>query len=292
MGESLLKDMDYEVLKFVSLKGKVNMSLLKENLGFTWTTLTNAVDRLVAGGFLAEERGGFPPTRWLTLTDKGFEALSTWAESVGEEVAEYEDWVKDEILEVEVVKRLHTFGAALTLQPTYGLKEVILTVGILPIKTLIASFLLLGSDEREYLEFLSKLYLGSPKKLLGGRPKNFIEVRVCWQLAEPDAWQKPDLRGECFQFDYPSAWKELYGKLRPTLRERMEKLGRNEWRTFRLLRVFSFPQPERRNLAKKGMLVALPKNLEDDANKTPYETTIKHLKSGKACTLQNTCQKL
>ncbi|MEM2169674.1 MAG: hypothetical protein QW186_07730 [Candidatus Bathyarchaeia archaeon] len=61
----------YLVLKFVALKGKANMTLLREGLGLTWTTLTNSVDKLVAGGFLAEEREGFPPTRWLSLTKKG-----------------------------------------------------------------------------------------------------------------------------------------------------------------------------------------------------------------------------
>jgi len=256
----LLRDVDYEVLKFVALRGRVNMTLLREGLGLTWTTLTNAVDRLVAGGFLAEEREGFPPTRWLSLTEKGIEALSAEAEIVGEESAKVEDWVKDETLEAEVAKRLHTFGAAITIQPIYGMKEAILSAGILPVKILISSFLYLGSIEREYLEFLSKLYVGSPKKLFGGKPRNFIEVRACWQLAKPDAWREPDVRGECLQFDYSSTWRELYGKLSPALRERMEKLGRNEWRTFRLLRAFSFPSSERHNLAKKGLLVARPEN--------------------------------
>lgn len=256
----LLKDVDYEVLKLVALKGKVNMTSLKDSLGSTWTTLTNAVDRLVAGGFLAEEREGFPPTRWLSLTEKGVDALSAEAEIVGEESAGLEDWVKDEVLEVEVAKRLHTFGAAMTIQPVYSMKEAILSAGILPVKTLISSFLYLGSLEREYLEFLSKLYVGSPKRLLGDKPRNFIEIRVCWQLARPDAWRERDTRGECFQFDYPNTWKELYEKITPALRERMNKLKRNEWRTFRLLRAFSFPASERHSLAKKGLLVTPPKN--------------------------------
>ncbi|MEM0096350.1 MAG: MarR family winged helix-turn-helix transcriptional regulator [Candidatus Bathyarchaeia archaeon] len=256
----MLKNVDYEILKFVALRGKANMTLLKEELGLTWTTLTNAVDRLVAGGFLAEEREGFPPTRWLNLTEKGFEVLGAEAEIVGEESARIEDWVKDETLEVEVAKRLHTFGAAITIQPIYGMKEAILSAGILPAKTLISSFLYLGSIEREYLEFLSKLYVGSPKKLFGEKPRNFIEVRVCWQLARSDAWRTRDIRGECFQFDYPSTWRELREKISLALKERMEKLGRNEWRTFRLLRAFSFPSSERHSLAKKGLLVTQPEN--------------------------------
>ncbi|MGB9960348.1 MAG: hypothetical protein ACPLKQ_07520 [Candidatus Bathyarchaeales archaeon] len=256
----MLKNVDYEILRFVALKGKANMTMLRESLGLTWTTLTNAVDRLVAGGFLAEEREGFPPTRWLSLTEKGFEALGAEAEIASEESAKLEDWVKDEMLEVEVTKRLHIFGAAITIQPAYGVKEAILSAGILPVKTLISSFLYLGSIEREYLEFLSKLYVSSPKKLLGFPPRNFIEVRVCWQLARPDAWRAPDTRGECFQFDYPSTWRELYEKISPALKERMEKLGRNAWRTFRLLRAFSFPSSERHSLAKKGLLVTRPEN--------------------------------
>lgn len=265
----MLRNMDYEVLKFVAVNGKANMSLLKQGVGLTWTSLTSSVDRLVASGLLVEERGGFPPTRWLRLTEKGLQVIEEAAEKISEEAAEGESWVIDESLEVEVAKRLHVYGAALTLQPVYGEREIIFTAGFLPIKDLIRSFSALGSEEREYLEFLAKLYVNSPRKLFGERPKSFIELRACWQLVKPNGWNNADIRGDCFAFDYPAAWKTLYWKLTSPLKDGMDKLGRDDWRTFRFLRAFSFSQPERHRLAKEGKLIVPPtppKNSHQSSN--------------------------
>jgi len=40
------------------------------------------------------------------------------------------------------------------------------------------------------------------------KPKSFIELRACWQLVKPDGWNNADIRGDCFMFDYPAAWKK------------------------------------------------------------------------------------
>lgn len=245
---------DIAVLECLKAHGKLNMSQLIELTGFPSQTLHNHVNRLIASGYLKSERKGFPRTRHVELTSKGEEVLATLIEAESENVKEN--------VKGEVEHKLRLFGSALLLQPQRGVFAG--ATGILIARDLTRAFIAPGSVEKEWLGFLADLYIASPVKLFGRPPKNFVELRACWQLVRSEAWFERDER-EGFLFDFPSAWEKLFPPLSRQLKAKIEERKLNRRRAFRELRVFSFPVVERISLAKKGVDLAAPPPAEAEA---------------------------
>jgi DNA-binding MarR family transcriptional regulator len=158
-------------------------------------------------------------------------------------------------LENVVVRKLYLYGAALDLQKKCGMIELILGAGIPALKDMVKSFSLLGTMERQYLNFLAELYVHSVKKFLDNveGELSFIELRAAWQVLELDAWNKI-IDKEGLTFDFKGTWEKYYGMLSDELKGRMAEMSLNEEVIFRKLRAFSFPAKERIRLVKKGLL--------------------------------------
>jgi hypothetical protein len=110
----------------------------------------------------------------------------------------------------------------------------------------VKSFALLGTVERQYLNFLAELYIHSVKKFLDKveGELSFIELRAAWQVLELDVWNKI-IDKEGLTFDFKGTWERHYGMLSDELKGRMAEASLNEEVIFRKLRAFSFPAKER-----------------------------------------------
>ena len=68
-----MKGLDREIILAVGRAGKINMTQLIGRVNASGQTVHTYVAKLTGSGILAEERGGFPQTRWLSLTPTGRE---------------------------------------------------------------------------------------------------------------------------------------------------------------------------------------------------------------------------
>ena len=64
-----------QILFAVAESQKIKIGDLEKKVRASRQTIWNRVNVLVAVGYLKEERDRFPPTRWLELTDKGYQLL-------------------------------------------------------------------------------------------------------------------------------------------------------------------------------------------------------------------------
>ena len=216
-------------------KAPMSISELIQTTAMSSRTVQLWLKRLVEEGLAEKEKEKvFPFKTTFTLTEKGKQQAKKLSEGFR--------------LEGEVERRLFRHGAALDLQPKRRTATVVLGMGF---KDMAKSYIILGSLEKEYLDFLRKLYTESPQNFLGKHPSSFLELRCAWQLVKKDGWQKPDVR-EGFLFDYPSAWHKFYGQLSQELKAKMAERGLTQKRIFRKLRAFSFPAVERLRLVREG----------------------------------------
>jgi len=184
------------------------------------------------------------------LTDKGLlrleREINERIESMELEVSAWIDSSKDIYEEVE--KKLHLHGSALDLRPARGFIDILLGITW---KDLIESFLTLNREDKEYLRFLSRLYVKSVKKFLGSTPDkmSFMEIRTAWRIAR-------DMvdRREGLEFDFKSAWNKLYSDLSEELKEKMKKNNLTPERIFKKLKIFSYSILERIHMIRKGIL--------------------------------------
>jgi len=68
-----MESLDREIILAVGRAGKINMTQLIDRVNASGQTVYTYVAKLIGAGILAEERGGFPQTRWLSLTPAGRE---------------------------------------------------------------------------------------------------------------------------------------------------------------------------------------------------------------------------
>ena len=184
------------------------------------------------------------------LTDKGRVKLereiAERIESAELEVSRWIDSSKDIYEEVE--KKLHLHGSALDLRPTRSFLDILLGITW---KDIIESFITLSKEDKEYPRFLSRLYVKSIKKFLGSIPDkmSFMEIRAVWRIAR-------DMvdRREGLEFDFKSAWDELYNDLSEELKEKMKENNLTPERIFKKLKIFSYSILERIHMMRKGIL--------------------------------------
>jgi DNA-binding MarR family transcriptional regulator len=68
-----VESLDREIILAVGRAGKINITQLINRVNASGQTVYTYVAKLIGAGILAEERGGFPQTRWLSLTLAGRE---------------------------------------------------------------------------------------------------------------------------------------------------------------------------------------------------------------------------
>jgi hypothetical protein len=99
----------------------------------------------------------------------------------------------------------------------------------------------------EYLDFLTRLFIQSPRLILGRPPASWVELRCAWQLAPAPKYAAPG-----FELNFESAWQQLYPQISEELKEELQKRGITPEKIFRWLRLFAFPISERFKLRKAG----------------------------------------
>lgn len=148
----------------------------------------------------------------------------------------------------EAEKRLYLHGSALDLRPPRSFIDALLG---LTWKDLLESFLVLGEKDKEYLGFLSNLYIESVKSFLGTSKQtmSFQEIRAAWQLARDVVDNREGLH-----FDFKSSWNTLHYELSEELKETMRKRNLTPEHIYKKLKAFSFPVLERIRMVRKGVL--------------------------------------
>jgi len=149
-------------------------------------------------------------------------------------------------------RKLHAQGYALDLQPKRSPMKIY--EGVLILKDLARSFLLLGKTEREYLSFLAKLYVFSVLKLKDKHASleeektelPFTYIRAAWQITSG----KKD-QNACFNFNFEKAWNHFYQKLSDELKQKLKERNITSEKIYRKLRIFSFPIAERAELIRQ-----------------------------------------
>jgi len=153
------------------------------------------------------------------LTDKGRVKLereiAERIESAELEVSRWIDSSKDIYEEVE--KKLHLHGSALDLKPAGSFIDILLNASW---KDPAESFLILNKADKEYLGFLSRLYVDSVKNFLGSTPDkmSFMEIRTVWRIVRGTVDSREGLK-----FDFKSTWDALYSGLSEELKEKMKE---------------------------------------------------------------------
>ena len=184
------------------------------------------------------------------LTDRGrIELEREIGERIESAELEVSGWIdSSKNIYEEIEKKLHLHGSALDLRPTRSFLDILLGITW---KDIIESFIMLSKEDREYLRFLSRLYVKSIKKFLGSTPDKmgFMEIRAAWQIAR-------DMvdRREGLEFDFKSAWDELYNDLSEELKKKMKENNLTPERIFKKLKIFSYSILERIQMMKKGIL--------------------------------------
>jgi len=184
------------------------------------------------------------------LTDRGrIELEREIGERIESAELEVSGWIdSSKNIYEEIEKKLHLHGSALDLRPTRSFLDILLGITW---KDIIESFIMLSKEDREYLRFLSRLYVKSIKKFLGSTPDKmgFMEIRAAWQIAR-------DMvdRREGLEFDFKSAWDELYNNLSEELKKKMKENNLTPERIFKKLKIFSYSILERIQMMKKGIL--------------------------------------
>lgn len=203
--------------------------------------------------------GEYPYPVLYKLTNDGkvvLEKLDAQREAAADVVmAKSLDEKKPENIEEEVARRLHAHGSALDLEKPRGALELVISGGLLGFKDLIRAYLKLDLVAKEYLRFLSRLYVHSVRNFLGkeGSKLGFTELRLVWQIVGRNAF-KGQHKGEGLDFNFEEAWKRLENQRSDKLKKKMEEFGQDQERVFKRLRAFSYPIPERIRLASKGLI--------------------------------------
>ena len=184
------------------------------------------------------------------LTDRGrIELEREIGERIESAELEVSGWIdSSKNIYEEIEKKLHLHGSALDLRPTRSFLDILLGITW---KDIIESFIMLSKEDREYLRFLSRLYVKSIKKFLGSTPDKmgFMEIRAAWQIAR-------DMvdRREGLEFDFKSAWDELYNDLSEELKKKMKENNLTPERIFKKLKIFSYSILERIQMMRRGVL--------------------------------------
>ena len=184
------------------------------------------------------------------LTDRGrIELEREIGERIESAELEVSGWIdSSKNIYEEIEKKLHLHGSALDLRPTRSFLDILLGITW---KDIIESFIMLSKEDREYLRFLSRLYVKSIKKFLGSTPDkmDFMEIRAAWQIAR-------DMvdRREGLEFDFKSAWDELYNDLSEELKKKMKENNLTPERIFKKLKIFSYSILERIQMMRRGVL--------------------------------------
>lgn len=237
----LFHEPQFKILSLLN-ESPLNFNEIVVSSGLSRRTVNKILKILVAEGLVERRRTDkFPFVSIYSLTENGKRLL-----------------IQATPME-EIIRGLHRFGSALLLQEKGGFIDGLTVVK--PMKILARSFILLGEVEREWLKFLANVYVTSPVKIFGRKPRGLIELRCCWQLVRPDGWRTPDMRmengHECFVFDFTTAYNTFYQTLSEKVKSRMAE-KKVEWRkvVFHELRAFSFPLQERWRLSKEGKLAS------------------------------------
>lgn len=244
-----------------AVKDQILCALLNSEMTFTELARTISrpnrtiyvnLKKLQDQGFVVKVKRGL-----YSLTDKGgkeAEKVGIQRETQVIDSAEASDWHDVPDIKKQVERRLYLHGSCLDLQKPRGSTEIILSAGMLPIKDLIKSFLLLRKPEKEYLRFLREIFINSPKKYLGKKSNlSWFDLRAAWQAVKPEAWREREMR-EGLEFDFPTAYRPARKRLSQKLKNIMKERKIDQRFVFRRLHAFSFPVRERMKLAKENKL--------------------------------------
>ena len=97
------------------------------------------------------------------------------------------------------------------------------------------SFLRLNKADKEYLGFLSRLYVDSVKNFLGSSPDKmiFMEIITVWRIVRCTVDSREGLK-----FDFKSTWDALYSGLSEELKEKMKENDLTPERVYKKLKNF------------------------------------------------------
>ena len=184
------------------------------------------------------------------LTDKGLleleREIGERIESVELEASTWIDSSKDIYEETE--RKLHLHGSALDLRPARSFIDILLGITW---KDLVESFLTLNRVDKEYLRFLSRLYIDSVKNFLGTSPNrmSFEEIRTVWRIVRGMVDNREGLK-----FDFKTTWDALYSGLSEELKEKMKERDLTPERIYKKLKIFSYSVLERIHMIRKETL--------------------------------------
>lgn len=165
----VLDEVSLQILSLATRRIKI--SDLENKVSASRVTIWGKVDKLIEQGLLKDERGGFPRTRWLEITEAGKRALADELESKEIEIEELAS-------RLEARERANDSGGSIykttwlfrdfvhtDLYPPRGLMEALKGLGYLFIinvyRDILKPTFSPDSDEQDYAELLIHVYIDS-----------------------------------------------------------------------------------------------------------------------------------
>ena len=228
-----------KIIAYLEYKGSARWAELLKLAEGKKSTLLKALDKLEKEGMICR----------VVIPDKPPKVVYKLKSPV-ELFVHVQELAEDEDVYQAVRRRLYRNFFQMDLLPKRGA-----LAGLAGVPLLVDLLRTFRTDRKmdEYLDFLTHLFIQSPKLILGRPPATWVELRCAWQLTSSSKYEAPG-----FMFDFKEAWQRLYPQVSQELKEEMEKREITAEKIYRWLKLFAFPPSERFKLR------------ENDPAKTSY----------------------